>query len=191
MRFGMTVVLVVALSGCVPPPARVDVARTEGQDKSYAVDLPVGWIRHYLQNNSLVASRDGFDLQTIGVAHLPLDGAFPKTKRKATDGMLPSELAEMQIAELKTTAEQMAALDVTENEPASLDGRDGFRVRLRYRTPRGLEIHRVIYGVADKSGYYRLEYESPKLHYFDKTYGDFEKSVASFRILAGSKTAAN
>jgi hypothetical protein len=191
MKQALPLLLVVLLlAGCVPPPARVDNPRTEAQDKSYTIDLPVGWIRHIAQDGTLAASRDGFALQTIGIIHLGNDKAFPKSKKAASDTMLPSELAELQIAEMKLETEQMAALKVIENEPVLLGGRDGFRVRTSYLTQRGLEIHRVTYGVADKSGYYRLEYISPKLHYFDVTYPDFRKSIDSFRIATADRTAA-
>ena len=177
-------------AGCVPPPARVDVPLTEALDKAYTVDLPVGWIRHFAQDKTLLASRDGFTLQTIGITHLPAAQAFPKTKKSVTEGVLPSELAELQIAEMKAETQQMAALVVIENEPAVLDGRDGFRVRVSYHTARGLEVHRVTYGVPDKSGYYRIEYVAPKLYYFDATFADFEKVVSSMRIAGGGKVAA-
>ena len=185
----LTLLLAVA-AGCVPPPARVDVPLTEAPDKSYRVDLPVGWIRHFAQDKTLLVSRDGFVLQTIGITHLPAAQAFPKTKKSVVEGVLPSELAELQIAEMKTETQQMAALTVIENEPVTLDGHEGFRVRVSYHTMRGLEIHRVTYGVPDKSGYYRIEYVAPKLHYFDATFADFEKVVSSLRIAGADKAAA-
>lgn len=184
------IALVALLAACVPPPARVDVPLTVAQDKSYTVDLPVGWIRHIAQDGTMLVSKDGFALQTIGVIHRKSDGAFPKTKKSASETMLPSELAELQIAEMKTETEQMAALKVVENEPVLLDGREGFRVRTSYFTQRGLEINRVTYGLADKSGFYRIEYVSPKLYYFDRTFGDFEKVMGSFKITGTEKTAA-
>ena len=193
---------------CVPPPARVNVPLTEAPDKSYTVDLPVGWIRDFAQDfgcssafllldcrwtapvKTLLVSRDGFTLQTIGITHRPAAQAFPRTRKSVTAGASPSELAELQIAEMKAETQQMAALMVMGNEPATLDGRDGFRVRVSYHTARGLEIHRVTYGVPDKSGYYRIEYVAPKLYYFDATIADFEKVVSSLRIAGGGKFAA-
>lgn len=191
MKKLLSIVALIGVAACVPPPARVDVPRTEALDHSYNVDLPVGWIRHYTQDRVLVASRDGFALQVIRVTHRPLDKAFPRTKKAASEAILPSELAELQIAELKTASAQTAALTVIDNQPVTLDGRDGFRVRVSYYTPRGLEINQVIYGLTEKSDYYYMEYVSPKLYYFDRTFGDFEKVVASFRTAAKAKTASN
>ena len=190
MKTSLPLILAVLLAGCVPPPARIDVPLTEARDKSYTVDLPVGWIRHVAQDGTMLVSKDGFALQTIGVVRRKPDAAFPKTKKSASEAMLPSELADLQIAEMKTETEQMAALKVIENEPVLVSGKDAFRVRTSYLTQRGLEIQRVTYGVADKSGYYRIEYVSPKLYYFDRTYPDFEKSIASFRIRGTERTAA-
>jgi len=57
-------------------------------------------------------------------------------------------------------------------------------VKVSYRNDLGLEIHHVIYGLADKTGYYTLEYRAPRLHYFDKYYPDFEKTASSFQLVA-------
>lgn len=179
------VVVVVALwllAGCVPPPARVDAPRVEAMDKAYALDLPVGWIRQYTPEKNLIASRDGIPLQAIAVVKRPLKTAFPKTKKEAREGMLASELAELEIAEMKARDEQSQALVVLENEPAVVSGRDGFRLKVSYRTTRGLEIHEVVYGCVDKTGMYRLDYRAPKLHYFDRYIADFDNAVRTFTI---------
>ena len=171
------------LAACVAPPARVDTPRTDAPDKSYALDLPVGWIRSTTVEKDLVASRDGYGLDAIIVTHRKLDRAFPRTKKAAAPSLLPFELAELEIAEAKAQSPQLAALELIENEPALLSGKDGFRLKVSYRNDLGLEIHHVIYGLADASGYYTLEYRAPRLHYFDKYYGAFETTVASFELV--------
>ena len=141
------VALCAALAGCIPAPARVDTPRTEGPDKAYTVDLPTGWIKQYTAENNLIVSRDGYLLQTLAVVRRPLKHAFERTKKDASDGMLPSELAELEIAEIKARDELTEALTVLENEPALVGGLEGFRVRVSYRNPRGLEIHEEVFGV--------------------------------------------
>jgi hypothetical protein len=101
--------------------------------------------------------------------------------------MLPSELAERAIAELKVTDDYLGALTVLENEPALVSDREGFRLKIAYRNQRGVELLREVVGVTDKTRYYQLTYFAPKLHYFDKYQPEFAKSVESFK-LAGSKT---
>jgi hypothetical protein len=178
------VALCMALTGCVPMPARVDTPRTEGPEKSYTVDLPTGWIRQYTQENNLIVSRDGYLLEALAVVRRPLKHAFERTKKDASDTMLPSELAELEIAEIKARDELSEALSVLENEPALVGGREGFRVRVSYRNPRGLEIHEEVYGVVDKSRLYLLIYRAPRLYYFAKYWPDFQRTVESFRIAA-------
>jgi hypothetical protein len=177
------------LCGCVPSPARVDEPRTDAPDKSYAVELPLGWIRQVDQNKYLVASRDGFPLNMIRIERAPLKKAFPLTKKAASESALPSELAELAVAEIRASESEVTAITVVSNEPASISGRDGFRVEVSWRNLRGLEIVAVVYGFADASGFYTLIYRAPRLHYFAKYLPEFERTVASFRRLESRKTA--
>jgi len=109
------------------------------------------------------------------------------------------ELVE-EVAEWSKTASDHAAqsvevlaqsthLTVVENEPADIAGHQGFRVQVRYKNNRGLEIQRVAYGFADKSAYYDLWFGAPMLYYFDTYYPDFQKAVASFQLGSAPKTA--
>ncbi len=183
MKRGLLAVLaVVSIAACTAQPVRVDTPRVEAADRSYALDLPVGWIRQFTPERNLIASRDGLPLQTIAVLKRPLKQAFPKTKKEARQDMLASELAELEIAELKARDEQTQALVVLENEPTVVSGRDGFRLKVSYRTLRGLDIHEVVYGFTDESAMYRLDYRAPRLHYFDRYGGDFENAVRSFSL---------
>jgi hypothetical protein len=182
VRRPILLLVCLALAGCVPAPARVDNPRIEALDKSYTVDLPAGWIRQHTQEKNIVASRDGFPLETLAVIRRPLKQAFQRTKKDAAETMLPSELAELEIAEIKARDELTTALSVLENEPALVSGKEGFRVKVAYRNPSGLEIHEEVHGVVDKSGLYLLAYRAPRLHYFATYYPDFQTTVESFRI---------
>lgn len=173
------------LAGCVTPPQRVEKPRTEAPDKSYAVDLPVGWIMQTAPDGKAVlVSRNGFLLEVIVFTKRPLKDAFPKTKKAATAEMLPAELAELEIAEAKTQDEFAAALTVIQNEPAEISGAEGYKLRVSYKNSRGLEIQRVVYGFADKNDYYRIHFTAPKLYYFDTYYPEFEKVIGSFKLVA-------
>ena len=174
--------VVVLVGACAAPPERVDTPRTEGPDKAYSVDLPVGWIKQVTQNRQLLVSRDGILLNYILISKTSLKEAFPKTKKAASDSMLPAELAELEISEIKSQDQLTTALTVVENEPAELAGQEGFRLRVRYKNTRGLEIQRVVCGLADKSAYYQMAFEAPTLYYFDTYYPAFQKAVASFQL---------
>jgi hypothetical protein len=181
---------VLLLGACALPPQRVDTPRTEGPDKTYVVDLPIGWIKQVTQKKDLLASRDGILLDYILISASPLKDAFPKTKKAAGDNMLPAELAELEVAETKNQDQFTAALTVVENEPVEVAGQEGFRVRMRFKNNRGLELQRVVYGFADKSAYHRMEFGAPTLYYFDRYYPEFQKVVASFQLSAGNKKTA-
>jgi hypothetical protein len=180
----MIVAAAMLLTACVPQPVRVDTPRTEAADKSYVIDLPVGWVKQPLMDKSLLASRDGPLLESILVTRRTAKEAFPKTKKAAADNLLAAELAELEIAEQKTIDEFTAALTVMQNEPIQVAGHEGYRVRVNYRSATGLEIGRVIYGFTDASYYYRLQYTAPKLYYYDRYYPEFEKAVGSFQLAA-------
>jgi hypothetical protein len=184
VRRPILLLICLALVGCVPAPARVDSPRIEALDKSYTVELPAGWIRQYTQEKNVVVSRDGFLLETLAVVRRPLKQAFQRTKKDVSETMLPSELAELEIAEIKARDDQTAALTVLDNEPAVVSGKEGFRVKVAYRNPRGLEFYEEVHGVVDKSGLYLLIYRAPRLHYFDKHYREYQRTVESFRIAA-------
>ncbi len=187
MKKSSAAALSLLVAACAAPPQRVDTSRTEGPDKTYTVDLPVGWIKQITQRKQLLASRDGILLDYILISASPLKEAFPKTKKSAADNMLPAELAELEIAEIKNQDQFTAALTVVENEPVEIAGQEGFKIRLRYKNNRGLELQRVVYGFADKSAYHQMEFGAPTLYYFDTYYADFQKVVASFQLSAANK----
>lgn len=177
------ILLTLVLSGCAAWQ-RVDTAQTEAPDKSYTVELPVGWVRLMQQVEGIAVTRDGFALNNIHVRRLDLDKAFPKLKKAASADMLPSELAEAQIAELKRLADDMV-VTVKANGPALIGGQTGYRVLVQYRNKRGLILDELIYGCATSKGYFVLSYEAPALHYSPRDLPIFEKVVASFKLAAG------
>jgi len=183
-----TATFVLLFAGCVQAPARVDSMPTQAPDKSYSVDLPIGWIKQGSPDNrTLIASRNGFLLEGMHISKRPIKEAFHRTKKAATAQMLPAELAELEIAELKSQDQFTAALTVEQNEPAEISGREGFDLRVRFKNTRGLEIQRVVYGFVDQAEYYRLSFQAPMLYYFDKYYPDFQKAVESFQLAAARK----
>lgn len=155
----------------------------------FTVALPAGWLRRPLSGSAVVASRDGFLLQSIVVERRAIDKAFPLSKKAARPDALSTELAEQEIAELKAGGSQLAALEVLENDPATLGGTEGFRLMYRHRTSRGLVVQHVVHGCATPNGYYRTEYLAPALHYFAPTLPDYESTVASLTFSLPAKPA--
>ncbi|HYL19543.1 MAG TPA: hypothetical protein VEV20_12750, partial [Burkholderiales bacterium] len=103
MKLATALMPFLLLAGCVQVPTRIETARNDGPDKTYTVELPVGWMKEARTDNTvLLASRNGYLLEIIQIARHPLKDAFPKTKKAAGDSMLPAELAELEIAEIKS-----------------------------------------------------------------------------------------
>lgn len=176
----VVVILLLTLWGCASWQ-RVDQSRTEAPDKSYRVDLPLGWVRFVQESDAIVVTRDGLPLNRIRIVRRDLAKAFPLLKKAAQPDMLPSELAELQIAEAKT-AEKDSVVIVRDNAPALIDGQVGFRLHLQQKNERGLVIDQVIYGLATARGYFSLSFSAPALHYTARDLPVFEQMVASFRL---------
>jgi hypothetical protein len=172
--------LILVLNGCALWQ-KVDTPLAEAPDKSYTVELPLGWVRWMQEPDGIAITRDGFDLNRIAVRRRALDKAFPTLKKAASDSMLPSDLAELQIAELKSQAKDMP-ITVKDNSPAQIGGQPGFRIHLQYKNDRGLPFDLVIYGLVTAKGYFTLGFNAPAVYYSGRFLGDFEKLVASFRL---------
>jgi hypothetical protein len=187
----LVLTLVVLIGGCATGPTRIQADHTEvtATDKSFMVNSPVGWVMQTDLEGTLLLSRDGFLLEYVKMAHRPLGKAFPKLKKSAQDTMLPSELAELQVAELKASGELLANLTVVDNQPVRLSGLDGFRVHAQFKNKRGLPFDVIVWGVADKGGYSIIEYAAPSLYYFDHYLPDVEQMVASFRLTPHGRSA--
>jgi hypothetical protein len=153
---------------------------TAAEDKSYTVTLPQNWVRLSSATDRVVVTRDGFGLQRIMVTRSEAKDAFPKIKKAADDKLLASELAELQIAELKSSG--APNLTVVENLPAKIGGRIGFRLRIRFLNDDGLAFDQVWCGVLDKGHYYLVSFHAPELYYFDTYLPDFDRALASFKL---------
>lgn len=186
--------IVILLGGCT---TWTQVQKSNQQHKSgaYSVILPDGWMQWEAgRNKYMVAAgatkkniaveriqvtKDGPQLQYIDIIYFKKEDAFPHVKKKLTAGMLPSEVADYEIAELKART-GIAHMKVLKNAPAVIAGNPGFMLHVRYRNSGGLRIDEVVYGFNDDNGLYTVTYRAPVLHYFDRDYETFKSVVASF-----------
>jgi hypothetical protein len=164
------------------PWVLINPENTHFKEDGFEVSLPEGWVRPMFEHDDVILTRDGLPLEQIMVRQRPHKKAFPLLKKPASDKLLPSELAELQIAETKRGGEIESNLLVLENDPVTIAGREGFRLRLRFVTPKGLPVEQLLYGVCDAKYYYLLGLQAPELYYFDRYRGEFEKMVASFKF---------
>jgi hypothetical protein len=165
---GALVLILLLLSGCAPTWVKVDDTGRNYRGEHYSVTLPTGWLR--LESDStLILSRDGILLQIISIQFRPHENTFEKIEKDSSATMLPSELAQLAIAELKASQDDgLPSLEILRNAPVELAGHTGFDIHLRYKTDAGLRMDVEMRGVVDGSGFYLLKYSAPSLHYFER-----------------------
>lgn len=182
---GMILGLVLALSACAGAWVRIDEPGKRYVGKHFVAELPVGWVR-YVETGTVLVSRDGPDVQRILIHFAPHTQAFSDLNKTTSQHTLPSELAELVIAELKASDPAgMPSLHVVRNAPLEIAGYNGFSLHLSYVTPAGLAYETLIDGFADAKGVYVLYYRAPSLHFFERDRTAFEAVVDSFRPLSG------
>jgi hypothetical protein len=173
--------LLASLAACTPWTRIDQTSRLESRHDDYTLELPLGWVRHSASGNDFFVTRDGPALNYIVVDRQPHDKKLPHTKRETRADMLPHEIAELAIAEWKSS-EVTANLELLSNTPALLGGRPAVRVHIRYRNARGLPIDRLMVALFDAKGRLSIAYEAPAIVYFQRGLADFEAMVASLRF---------
>ncbi len=151
----------------------------EDDNRLFTASVPVGWMRYNFGKEFLI-TRDGIVLNAIAVSRRKLDEKLDFTKKKFTTDMLPQDLAEVELDDLKSVA-GINRFTLLSNEPATLDGRSGFRVEYGYYTQSGLKMRGIRYGFLEKEWIYRIRYEAPTQHYFQYSLKDFKKFMESFK----------
>lgn len=171
-----------SLAACTAPWTRVEQdTRIESRRDDYTLELPLGWVRHAADSNDFFVTRDGPALNYIVVNRQPHDRKLPHTKRETRADMLPHELAELAIAEWRSS-EATANLEVLSNTPVRVDGKPAVRVHIRYKNERGLPIERLMVALVDARGRWSIQYEAPSIVYFQRGLPDFEAMLASVRF---------
>jgi hypothetical protein len=165
------------LSGCAATWSRVDESSNEFINDQFRVELPLEWMR-LEQDSGLRLSRDGVLLQRIDIEYRPHEKAFRAIARSSSAVTLPSELAEMVIAELKTSDHK--DLEILDNAPITISGYPGFQLHLQLKSAGGLRIEILTVGFVDEDGFYKLTYRAPALHYFSRDRTAFELVTGSF-----------
>lgn len=180
----VAILAIAILSGCATGWQRVDATDAKYTGKHYSAVLPAGWMRQVDIKGNLVASRDGIGLQRIVIMYRPHEQAFEDIERASSASMLPSELAELMIADLKAGEEDgLPGLEILRNEPVVIAGHTGFGLHLRYKTDDGLRMEVLVNGCVDEDGFYALSFHAPTLHYFERDREVFESVSRSLRTL--------
>lgn len=177
----MTLVLLL-LASCGGPFVRLDKPDYTDAERGYSVKLPVGWVRITVPqySDSMMISRDGYTLQSIRIEALKYDKAFETSKKLVKADAVISDVAELEIAEIKAKSSNAASIKILENSLKTISAQQAYKVHLSYLNEKGLRFEQITYGLVGTQYYYRLTYQAPKLHYFERDKPAFEQAVASF-----------
>lgn len=175
----LVVGLLLCLSSCATwsPVGGNFVASGDG----YEVELPEGWRRFMPYRDGVALTFDGLELQAVYLARRPFDKEAPNTKRKIAKGMLPQEVAEVVIDDLRSDRNR-GNLEIVENAPVSLGGYAGFKLVYSYQAATNLRKRGIYYGALVGDWYYFVYYQAPARYFFERDLPTFEKIRSSFKI---------
>ena len=180
-RIWLPVAIILLLSGCAGTWTRVDDSTKAFKTSNYQALLPMGWVLITLDDD-LFITRDGVGIQQIEIIYQPHDKAFEKLKKSSSAEMLPGELAELYIGEIKANnANGLPSLKVITNEPTEIGGYQGFHLHLKYTAGNGLHHESLVHGFANQKGFYLVRYIAPSLHFFSKYKDVYQNVVSSFK----------
>ncbi len=180
-RSWLLILITLLLGGCASVWTHVDATNAEYQSAHYRLTLPLGWVRIAAGEN-LVITRDGPAIQMIAISFHPHEKAFEKLEKDSSTDLLPSELAELYVAEFKAQDPNgLPSLEILSNEPAQIAGHQGFRLHLGYTSDTGLQYQTLVTGFVNKDGLFVLRYIAPSLHFFVRDQEIFQSTVNGFR----------
>ena len=153
--------------------------------QNFEVEIPNGWKRFNLAQDTLIITKDGFSLQQITIMRRAIEMELSHTKRKLSKGMMPQEVSEVIIDNIRSNPNIMNQQFI-ENAPAKIGGYSGIKIVYIYKTNSGLTKKGVNYCFMSGNSCYEIIYVAPERHYFGKDLQDFEQIVDSFRLIKTS-----
>lgn len=183
--FGLVTVAGLA-AGCVhdeAPWRAVDGKYDSGNwfGPRISMPLPAGWMKRNFVEDGLVATRDGFNLQTISIGRVDPGKPLAHTKKKVAKGMRPDELAEVLLDDLRASG-GANGLKVLDTRPITIGGRPGFRTAIAFKDDWGLRMKAVLCGTIVEDRAFRITYLAPARHYFEQDLATFDAAVAGIVI---------
>jgi len=148
----------------------------------YNTSLPVGWLKFQLQN-TVKASLDGMDIQQLAIKFSKHEKAFEKIEKQSSENMLPSELADLYIANLKAEDENgLPSLEILSSVPINIQGVNGFELELQFVNNRGLRYQVKVSGFANEKGFFTIHYRAPVLHFYERDKNVYKHVINSFKV---------
>ena len=153
-----------------------------------AVEWPSAWMMFMPAESDEVAkqngflllvTRDGVGLQAMSLRKLPIAQGFAHTKKKVVPGMLPQDVAEVVLDDIRSNPTYTNP-QLIETSPATLGDVPGFKLEVKYRNKIGLPKETTYYGCVKNDFLYMLIYEAPQRYYYPGDLPAFEAVKNSF-----------
>ena len=169
-----TAVLVSVCFFCSPVAMATD-------EFSFSIDIPEGWWR-VKTDKYLVITKDGAFKHYILVQERPVSKPFSNTGKTLQPNHLPNEVAQIVIDEV-TADSNLTGLQIIENNPSTVAGKEGFQLTIFYTDPAGIIFKTIYYGCIHGDRYYNLRYSASEEKYFnEEAWKIFSGVRKSFRI---------
>jgi len=150
--------------------------------QNFEVELPEGWRKLNTARDKVLITRDGLALQQIQVLRRPVDTELPFTKKRFTKDMLPQEISEVIMDNIRSNPNISNQQSISDT-PAQIGGHPGLKLVFTYQTKGGLTKKGIIYFFMIDNWCYEILYEAPERHYFDKDLASFNQVKESFRLI--------
>ncbi|HEY3645420.1 MAG TPA: hypothetical protein VGM16_08790 [Gammaproteobacteria bacterium] len=178
--------LLLSLGGCATPHVweKTNANTYSPPSQGYAVTLPQGWLEDSSPDWTVtLLTRHGSDLDSIRIIRYENDKAFPETKKGATPGESPGQLADDMMAEIKAES-GITGFQIITNEPGTLGGQNGVHLLTEFSDTEGVHYRQDDYLVCNAVGTYLVTYRAPVLHFYDLYHPAFQALVHSFQFVA-------
>lgn len=198
----LALALVILAAGCMPAWTLVDANSRIAENDAFSVEMPMGWMwaryrtqrydytrdgqNQWMMVDRVWLTRDGATLEFIDAIRFDAKNAFPYIKKDYRPGMLPSEAAELYVANLKNAG--LDNLVVVQNTPKRIAGRNGFEIHITFKNGKGLQFDRISDAFGDKTGFYVVTYQAPSLYYYPQYRDTYYRVVGSLKLKSGGKS---
>lgn len=134
-----------------------------------------------------IITKNGLRLDAIRIIGIDSASAFPSINQGVNDSVLPSELAELFIAEQKTVY-HTNKIDVIKSKPIDVDNKQGFIVQYKMKTPAGVEFMYSAVGIVTQNNFYAFEYRAPVVSFYESGLSGFLQLVGSINVNADNQS---
>ena len=176
-KIGMLIGLTLMAAACAGPwktaPKQLSAPR-------WSITSPSGWM-HLRTQKSEMLSKDGPYLEYILVQSRPLTRGFRFTNQKLKTGMLPHEVAQVIVDDMRLDP-LIRQFRLQASEPAMVGGHAGFKLIFSYHDAYDVQVKTIYYGAILPDQFFNLRYTATQRHYFDAELPAFEKVFDSLRL---------